>query len=183
MEDQTLIQNYLETGDAGSVMRLFQRYEQNLFQYVWQMLRHQQDTEDATQEAIGKALRALPRYRPEKPFKSWLFRIGHNEAINVIRKRRKIVIHEDPEAFVDEDPDELAVPSVMVDAEERKQALQVALTKLPDSEREVVFLRLYEEIPFKEIAQITDSPLGTVLARMHNAKRRLKELLEPVLAT
>ena len=147
------------------------------------MLRHQQDTEDATQETIGKALEALPRYRHENHFKSWLFRIGHHEAINIIRRRQKLVIHEDPQSLIEPDPDRIPTPCAAVEAAERSQALQAALEKLPEHEREVVFLRLYEEIPFKEIARITEAPLGTVLGRMLQAKKRLRFLLEPDLAS
>ena len=142
VEDQTLIQNYLASGDAIAATRLFERYEQGLYHYLWQMLRHQQDTEDATQETIGKALRALPNYRHENHFKSWLFRIGHNEAINIIRKRTKLVIHEDPQSLIEENSSGEPEPSAALEAGERHQALQAALATLPDAEREVVFLRL-----------------------------------------
>lgn len=72
-------------------------------------------------------------------------------------------------------------PSSRIDAKERAQALHEAIGKLPELEREVVILRLHEEIPFREIARIIDAPLGTVLARMHHAKQRLRTLLEPIL--
>ena len=142
MEDSVLIERFLRSGDLDAAEELLGRYEQELYNYLRQMLRHSQDSEDAMQEAFARALRALPRYREESHFKSWLFRIGHNE--------------------------------------ERAKALHAAIELLPDHQREVIALR-QNDIPFKEIAAITGAPIGTVLARMHKAKHRLRTLLEPIL--
>ncbi|MEM7603150.1 MAG: RNA polymerase sigma factor, partial [Verrucomicrobiota bacterium] len=91
VNENELIQRYLRHGDRQAVSDLFTAYEDLLFRYLWQMLKHQQDSEDALQETIRKALEALPRYREESHFKSWLFRIGHNTALDQIRRRRKVV--------------------------------------------------------------------------------------------
>ncbi len=186
MDDPILIRNYCESGDRESAALLFERYEKGLYNFIWQMLRHDQDTEDATQETVGKALAALPRYRPEHSFKSWLFKIGHNEAVNIIRKRRRVLVHEAPEELAP-DPGAMGTPSpepaAWLDQTERAHALQEAIGRLPPPERQVVILRMQEEVPFKEIALIVGAPLGTVLARMHNAKKRLRTILEPVLSS
>ena len=89
--ESDLIRLYLRQGEVEAVKELFASYEDGLFRYLWQMLRHQQDSEDALQETFRKALKALPGYREENHFKSWLFRIGHNTALDVIRRRKKVV--------------------------------------------------------------------------------------------
>lgn len=188
MDDQTLIRNYCQRQDSESAALLFGRYEHGLYNFIWQMLRHDQDTEDAHQETLRKALGALARYRPECQFKSWLYRIGHHESVNVIRKRRRVVLHETPEELssvenglaMAKSPE---LPSAQIDRKERARALQEAIAQLPQAEREIVILRLHEEMPFKEIAAILDAPLGTVLARMHHAKKHLRSLLQPVLVS
>lgn len=151
---------------------MFSHYEEGLYGYLWQMLKHQQDCEDALQDTFRKALQALPTYREERHFKSWLFRIGHNTGIEIIRRRKRIV--EMPEAMEDHLDEPTSGPRDLLIQREREDELQDAIAALPQSERAVVLLRLQEELSFKEIAQVLDAPLGTVLARMHKAKKRLR---------
>jgi RNA polymerase sigma-70 factor (ECF subfamily) len=174
VEDSTLIERFCRGGDLRAAGELLGRYERELYNYLWQMLRHTQDSEDALQETFAKALRALPRYREENHFKSWLFRIGHNEGLNVIRRRKRAGAL--PEAELELETASAA--DAQVEVAERASALHEAIGALPDAERQVVVMRLQSEMPFREIAEVVGAPLGTVLARMHAAKRRLKEMLE-----
>ena len=180
VEDSALINQFCRTGDLRAANELLGRYERELYNYLWQMLRHTQDSEDALQESFVKALRALPRYREEGHFKSWLFRIGHNEGLNIIRKRKKSTELQKAASQSDQESSEAAPEETT--AHERASALHDAIGELPETERQVVVMRLQSEMPFREIASVLDTPLGTVLARMHNAKRRLKALLEPTLS-
>ena len=177
MDDSSLIDRFCRAGDLRAASELFGRYERELYNYLWQMLRNTHDSEDVLQETFVRALRALPRYREENHFKSWLFRIGHNEGLNVIRRRKRAnaLPESAPEPASE---DSAAAP---VEAAERASALHEAIAELPDVERQVVVMRLQSEMPFREIAEVVGAPLGTVLARMHNAKRRLKTILEPTL--
>ena len=97
MKADILIQRYLSQGDLVAIRDLFRHYEEGLYGYLWQMLKNQHDSEDALQDTFRKALEALPAYREESHFKSWLFRIGHNTGIEIIRRRKKIA--EMPEAL------------------------------------------------------------------------------------
>jgi len=180
VNEPTLIHKFCHRGDTAAAQELLQPYERPLFNYLWQMLKHTQDTEDALQDTLGKALQALPRYREENHFKSWLFRIGHNVALDTIRQRKRMT----PSAEVEELSTEKNTRdgSRALEQKERHEALAKAIQNLPDPEREVVTLRLQADLPFKEIATITGAPLGTVLARMHYAKQHLKSALTPTLA-
>ncbi|MEM9282366.1 MAG: sigma-70 family RNA polymerase sigma factor [Verrucomicrobiota bacterium] len=167
-----LIRRYLRNGEVAAVHELLSAYEDGLYRYLWQMLRHQQDSEDALQETFRKALKALPNYREENYFKSWLFRIGHNTALDLIRRRKKVVeMGENEEETIGA---EGAGPGEVLEASERIAELRSAVARLPESEREVVTLRLQEDLSFREIAEVVGAPLGTVLSRMRNAKQRLK---------
>ena len=179
MDDSLLIRKFCSDGDGEAAAELLGKYERALYQFIRQMLHHSQDCEDAMQETFSKALCALPRYREENHFKSWLFRIGRNEAISVIRRRRRTVIVESPEERPEADPliDSQPAVSEVMEQRERLQALDQAISQLPEKEREVVAMRTQGELPFKEIAEIVGAPIGTVLARMHAAKKRLKSLL------
>ena len=131
------------------------------------------------QETFRKALRALPNYREENHFKGWLFRIGRNEAIDIIRRRRRTIVAEVPEEYlgVAENIVPLPGPRELIEGSESVQALVRAIALLPEKEKEVVAMRTQGELSFKEIAEIVGAPIGTVLARMHAAKKRLKSLL------
>jgi len=175
------IQSFRQQGDLEAARRLLARHEAALFGYLMRMLRQREDAEDVLQDTFRKALAALPNFQGGKYFKSWLFRIGHNEAVNCLRKRNRRVAHF--AAATEPNPD-LSIlgprprqPSLdgfeHLQRKERFQALHQAITCLPEAEREVVLLRLEAELPFREIAELTNAPLGTVLTRMHNAKQRL----------
>ena len=112
-----------------------------------------------------------------------MFRIGRNEAINIIRRRRRTVVAESPEEHLEADPliDRRPAVSEVMEQRERLRALDHAIARLPDVEREVLAMRLQGDLPFKEIAKIIGAPIGTVLSRMHSARKRLKPLLEPEL--
>lgn len=181
VREYELIQNYLLHKEIGAIRELFQQYEDKLFRYLWQMLRQQQDSEDALQETFRKALHALPKYREENHFKSWLYRIGHNTALDLIRKRKKIVeMDEVMESGLTSDE---AGPGEKIETRERAEAVREAVAALPELERDVVTLRMQADLSFKEIAEIVGAPLGTVLARMHKAKQRLKKQLTPIITS
>ena len=179
VDDMTLINNYCAHGDVSAAATLLGRYERGLYNFLWQTVRHHQDAEDAKQETICKTLRNLPQFRQQCQFKTWLYRIGHNEAINIVRRRKRLEIHESPERCLDapSETDMNATPSDQLVRSERVSALRDAIAKLPVQERQVVLLRMQEEMPFKEIARVIDAPLGTVLGRMRNARQRLNTLL------
>ncbi|MDB4703438.1 RNA polymerase sigma factor [bacterium] len=175
MKADILVQRYLSQGDIAAVRELLGNYEEGLYGYLWHMLKHQQDCEDALQDTFRKALEALPYYREEKHFKSWLFRIGHNTGIEFIRRRKRIL--EMPEKLEDQMIVPSSGPRESLIQRELIEELHDAIANLPLLERAVVLLRLEEELSFKEIAKVVDAPLGTVLARMHQAKKRLRAKL------
>ena len=179
MDDSFFIQKYCDEGDGDAAIELLKRYERPLYQFIWQMLQQQQDCEDVMQETFRKALKALPDYREENHFKSWLFRIGRNEAIDIIRRRRRTIVAEASEEYlgVAENIVSLPGPRELIEEKESVQALMRAIALLPEKEKEVVAMRTQGELPFKEIAKIVGAPIGTVLARMHAAKKKLKSLL------
>lgn len=174
-----LIHRYIRHDDRSAISRLFEPYEQALYRYLWQMLKHQQDSEDALQETIRKALRALPNYREDGHFKSWLFRIARNTALDQIRRRQKVTALEEPDSEVAEQSSFRPEPDSALIAKERCEQLENAIAELSEAEREVVLLRFQADLSFKEIADMLGTPIGTILARMHRAKSHLKLSLTP----
>ncbi|MEM0968362.1 MAG: sigma-70 family RNA polymerase sigma factor [Verrucomicrobiota bacterium] len=178
--DSDLIGQYRENGEVSALRTLLERYESSLLGFLIKTLRQRQDAEDALQEAFCKAIKGLPTYRDNQQFKSWIFRIARNEAMNVIRKRGKHELRENVEPTAVEES-----PSAQETLIRREDAalLERAIARLPEGERRVVIMRLQNNLPFKEIAAIEGCSINTVLGRMHNAKRRLRRQLDPPLSS
>lgn len=147
-----------------------------IFGFLLHMLRHRADAEDAAQETFIRAVKGLPRYEHRGQFKAWLYHIARNQAVLTAQRRRRIG---DREAPLDHEASaELHDASPPTDAPDH-EALRAAVDQLPEAERVVVRLRLDEDLKFRDIAERTGTPLNTVLGRMRNATRRLRELLNP----
>lgn len=179
--DDTLVQRIRDEGDMRAAEVLLTRYQNEVFGFLMTMLKKSHDAEDVLQETFTRALKGLGTYRESGQFRAWLYRIARNEAISLVRKRRRFVSMEptiESPASYKEEPDEgTPRPDARLLAEENQRSFQKALEMLPPEEREVATMRLHGELSFKEIAAIVGCPLNTALGRMHNAKKRLRELL------
>jgi RNA polymerase sigma-70 factor (ECF subfamily) len=176
--DCSLIECYLGKGDVQAGEALIQRHAKSVYRFVFSILGNMEDSEDVCQQAFSRAFAALPTYRDEDQFRSWLFRIAKNEALGLLRKKgtRPQIERELSEQDFD-------VPSTAEEVQSRGSVVAIAsaVQELPATEREVVFLRMREGLTFREIADLTDAPLGTVLSRMSQARERLRKSLTPIL--
>jgi len=136
--------------------------------------------EDLMQETMLRAVRGLPSYRPEGKLGAWVFRIAINLARDWIRRRPF-----EPVVGLDDGADAAAgppgraeaPPDGPMDTRERAARVEAAVARLSAADREVILLRYYADMPFKEIARATREPLGTVLARAHRALTKLGNLM------
>jgi RNA polymerase sigma-70 factor, ECF subfamily len=137
--------------------------------------------EDLTQETLLRAFRSFDTYRPEGKFQAWIFRIAVNLARDWIRRRPR-----EAATSLDDGPDPAIgaaasvkemPPEAAMALRDRAQRVEAALARLPQADREVLVMRYYGELAFKDIARATDEPLGTVLARAHRALAKLGELI------
>ena len=143
-----------------------------VFGFLLRKLRNRSDAEDAAQEVFIRVVEALPKYEPREKFRAWIFQIARNQAALTANRRERIGNREvavEP-GFVE------TLAADVADAPDYHQ-LRSAVAQLPEAEREVVSLRLEEDLKFREIAERTGAPLNTVLGRMRNASRRLRESL------
>jgi RNA polymerase sigma-70 factor, ECF subfamily len=139
------------------------------------MAGHAELAEDMVQEAFIKAWLNLPRFRGECSFRSWLGRIVTNTTIDYLRRNAATVI-------LDEDvPSATASPQALAMQAESREQIRRAVLSLPAQSRAALVLREYEDLSYKEIAQVLDIPIGTVMSRLNYARGRLRELLEPQL--
>lgn len=170
-------------GDQSATENLFRRYHDRIFSYLIRIIGERSLAEDATQEAFIRGFRALKHYQEQGSFKSWIFQIAHREGLRMLKKERQgqhgiLALHgENGEFHKDEIADSSPLPTELLMHQEQLQRLEKALDQLNDREKQVVLLRMHEGRPFKEISQMTGTPLNTVLGRMHNGVRKLKKEL------
>ncbi len=180
--DNLLIASWRE-GRESALEDLLRRYEPRIFSFLFRMLKNSHDAEDAAQEAFIRTATKLDRYDSTKgTFKSWVFQIAYREGLRMAKKRQRLPVGEGAWEAMDKPPPEAVDPTPLPDQSllDRETAVLVAqaVESLPDVEKQVVLLRTYSGLKFREIAGVMQTPLNTTLGRMHNASQRLREWFE-----
>jgi len=171
-----LISRHLQ-GDPQASQALVERYQDLVCGLAWRMLGDAEEARDAAQEAFLNALEALPRFRGESAFSTWLYRIAANTCIARSRQRRQRRAREAP-ADERDPPDERSPSSLeLVEKGQRDALLHQAVSELPEPYRLVIVLHYFEELTGAEVAQVLNVPEGTVKARLFRAQRLLQRKL------
>lgn len=142
------------------------------------------EAEDVVMETYLKAWQSLPKFREGSKLKTWLYRIAYNSSIDVIRQRGRrketsISQHEDGEAAVRDIPDtNQPGPDELVEKNELVATVRTALERLPEPHRVALQLRYTDGLSYLEIAAATNVSMGTVMSRLFNGKRKLRQILE-----
>ena len=169
-----------QRGDQKAMHQLLCPWNDPIFGFLLNQLQHRADAEDAAQETFIRIVKGLPGYEHQGQFRAWIFRIARNQAALTATRRQRVTTREtgvEPgflQAFAAEDSTDENLA-----AADRALDLRAAVESLPSAEREVVRLRLDENLKFREIADRTGTSLNTVLGRMRNAMRRLHTALLP----
>jgi len=166
-------------GDLASFQTLYSRHRGPLFRHLARQLRDAPLAEELFQDVWQRVISARERYRPDAKFTTWLYQIAHNRLADHWRARQHRPSAPDDAVEMAEQIPDPATPERTLSAFEERRRLQLALEELPDDQREVVLLRLEQELSLEEIGEITGVGRETVKSRLRYAMDKLRARLKP----
>lgn len=180
----------VQRGDKQAFNLLVIKYQRKILRLLSRMIRDPADLEDVAQEAFIKAYRALPQFRGESAFYTWLYRIAINTARNWLSSVGKrpsapnAIESEDGETFNETDSlSDISTPESMVASREIAETVNSAIEELPEELRTAIVLREIEGMSYEDIAQAMGCPIGTVRSRIFRAREAIAQRLRPILDT
>jgi RNA polymerase sigma-70 factor (ECF subfamily) len=185
LEDFKLIDRATKEGSDQAFASLMERYKKPVYHMILKMVRNVDDAEDLTIEAFAKAFKNLYRFKKDYTFSTWLFRIATNNSIDFIRKKRLETMSLDT-SYQDESGESVTIdvedknlnPQEEAIKSQKKELVQLFVTKLPAKYQRLVRLRYFKELSYEEIAKELDAPLGTVKAQLHRARELMYDLVK-----
>ncbi len=187
--DQQLVER-AQRGDKHAFGLLVSKYQRKLARLLSRFIRDSTEVEDVTQEAFIKAYRALPTFRGDSAFYTWLYRIGINTAKNyLVAMRRRAptttdIDSEEAEGFENGDQlRDLNTPENELMSRQVAETVNQTLGELPEELRTAITLREIEGLSYEDIANIMNCPIGTVRSRIFRAREAIAEKLKPLLGT
>ena len=168
-------------GDQESFEKLVRLYEKRVFSLTSRMCRNSADAEEAAQEAFLAAWQALPAFRGDASFATWLYRLVSNACVDILRRggRHQVMAGPslDDEESSPEPPDKSPSPHALAERAELRRQIEAGLAALPPEYRQVLILREIHQCTYDEIAQICSIDLGTVKSRINRGRKRLRKIL------
>ncbi|HZM45948.1 MAG TPA: RNA polymerase sigma factor RpoE [Burkholderiales bacterium] len=187
--DQQLVER-AQRGDKAAFELLVSKYQRKLARLLSRFIRDATEVEDVTQEAFIKAYRALPTFRGDSAFYTWLYRIGINTAKNYLaamgRRAPTTTEIDSEEAEGYEDGDQLRdlnTPENQMMSRQVAETVNQTLESLPEELRSAITLREIEGLSYDDIADIMNCPIGTVRSRIFRAREAIAAKLRPLLDT
>ena len=168
-------------GDQESFEKLVRLYEKRVFSLTSRMCRNSADAEEAAQEAFLAAWQALPAFRGDASFATWLYRLVSNACVDILRREGRHQVMAGPslddEESSPEPPDKSPSPHALAERAELRRQIEAGLAALPPEYRQVLILREIHQCTYDEIAQICSIDLGTVKSRINRGRKRLRKIL------
>ena len=163
-------------GDRDAFDGLVRRFRNEVFALAYHFVRNREEAWDISQEVFIKAYRSLKRFRGDAGFKTWLMRITANHCKDQFKKRRLATVRYDGQ--VGREPaSPSATPDRALEAAELGRAIETAVDALPPKQRMAFVLREYQGLAYQEMAEVMKCNIGTVMSRLHHARRRLQNTL------
>ena len=182
LSDQALLEMY-QQGNREAVSQLLERHTRRVRDYVRMLVKDNDVADDLTQEVLIKVVKVLDegRYTDKGRFLPWVLRIAHNRVLDYFRAQKQVkAVSESSAGFDILGSKDLAVPSIEEDIidEQRAEEVRALIEKLPEEQREVVKMRYYDGLSFKEIAEHTGVSINTALGRMRYALINLRQMIK-----
>ncbi|MBU6452032.1 MAG: sigma-70 family RNA polymerase sigma factor [Cyanobacteria bacterium REEB67] len=198
LTDEQLVAKFRISADMGIFKILVRRYQARVYSIALRTLGNNEEAEEVVQETFLKVHQSLDKYRQNALFSSWLYRIAHNQCMDVMRMKQrtlesKAVIF-DPQSgssageevstdssrdtvtqLADRTPD----PAQKLDINEQTQIVEKSLAMLPEAQKMVLVLHDMQGLSYQEVSEIVGTSIGTVRSRLHYGRLKLRELLEP----
>jgi RNA polymerase sigma-70 factor, ECF subfamily len=165
VDDRKIIERVLK-GDTDAFNLLVRQWERPIYNFIVRMIGDREEAMDLCQDAFMKAYRELDTLKDRDRFSSWLYRIAHNACFSKLRK-------DHGKTFVELEPETRASKMAI----ESRLAVEKALQQLPEDQREVVVLKVFQSLKFEEIAAIQDAPVSTVKSRLYMGFEKLRSIL------
>ncbi|MEX1010455.1 MAG: sigma-70 family RNA polymerase sigma factor [Balneolaceae bacterium] len=186
LDDGELVRMFRKKGDELAFRELMNRHQAKIYSYIYSMVNNGEVANDIFQETFTKVITKMDdTYNEQGKWIAWVMRIAHNATIDHIRKQKRFVdvsSNYDAESntdFYDRLPDEDRVSQQEeLELDESRSSLLKHIADLPEEQRTVVMLRHYYEMPFKEIAELTEVSINTALGRMRYALINLRKLFD-----
>ena len=185
LNDFKLIDLAITKNDQNAYSEIMKSYKNSIYFTILKMIKNRDDAEDLTIEAFSKAFKNLHKFKKEFTFSTWLFRIATNNTIDFIRKK-KLATTSIHTSLKDEAGQNIELdikdsnlnPNEITVKNEKKIIVRQLVNKLPEKYQNLVKLRYFEELSYKEIAHKTKSPLGTIKAQLFRARDLLFEIMK-----
>jgi RNA polymerase sigma-70 factor (ECF subfamily) len=184
--DQQLVER-VKAGDKRAFDLLVKKYQHKIIALIGRYVYDHHEAQDVAQETFIKAYRALPKFRGDSAFYTWIYRIAINTAKNhlVARGRRPADVDVDDAQFFEGDNQlkDIATPENQLYKDELELVIKRSLNKLPEDLRVALTLREFDGMSYEEIADVMDCPVGTVRSRIFRAREAIDKEIMPLMAS
>ncbi len=179
--DAVLLKNYV-AGDENALSILINRHQSKIYGFIYSKISDRNISDDVFQDTFVKVIKTLKSnsYNEEGKFLPWVMRIAHNLIIDHFRKNKKMPMSRDTQEFsifARMTDDSKTIEGEMI-TEQIESDLRKLIQELPDDQKEVVMMRMYQDLSFKEISELTDISINTALGRMRYALINLRKVID-----
>lgn len=173
LTDEEILLQFKDPASKEKAFRnLLSAYQERLYYHVRRYVHNHEDANDILQNTCIKVWNAIDNFRGDCALYTWLYRIAGNEAITFLNKNKKR-----NEVDIEQTPAQYHGAADGMDADEMTQKLERAIASLPDKQKQVFIMRYYDEMPYEQMAEISETSVGALKASYHHAVKKIEEIL------